>query len=157
MQRNRVNTTTGVAKAGRLRAVTSTRALSKSETAHVRARLQILIDEKYKTQSSLARELDISQQVISKILAGDAAGYFVAKKLATLTGMPVEQVLSAPQPAIDKALALNVDRWQPWTIAAVRAMPKAESITSVALAFEVLEKTEAALSPIIRRDLGKLR
>ncbi|HEX8795437.1 MAG TPA: helix-turn-helix transcriptional regulator [Polyangiaceae bacterium] len=151
--RRRPITTTGVKPAGKLRPMQSTRALSKAESAHVRRRLEQLL-ERHGTQTKLARALDMSQQVLSRILGGDAVGLYVARRVASLTGLTLDQVLSTPQAAFDATVIANPKRWSPVTIASVRAMPKIEILGEDALA-RLLDETETALQPI-RKELQRL-
>lgn len=151
--RHRVNTTTGVKVASKLRPMQSTRALSKAESTHVRKRLEKLLTE-YKTQTALALKLDISQQVLSRILNGNSVGLYVARRVADLTKMSVDDVLSAPVFVVDDAIAAHPRRWSSVTIATVRAMPKVETL-SADEAMSVLDMTEAALAPV-RRELQRI-
>ena len=95
----------------------------------------------------------------------------IARPTMTLVEMPSPEpkrvLLAAPRGycagvdraviTVEKALETFNDpptRWSPVTEAAVRAMPKIESI-SVEAAIALLDKTEAALAPV-RKDLAKI-
>lgn len=134
--------------------MTSTRALTKLEGTRVRQRLQQLVDE-LGSQTAAARATGMSQQVISRILAGDPVGRSVAKQLADYEGLSVEELLSGKTlpHALRDAIRKNPGRWHDMAIAAVR-----EGASKLAGAAnidvdgwsKVLDRIEDALEPIIR-------
>jgi hypothetical protein len=123
-----------------------TRALPKEQMNRVRAGLRQVVDA-HGSQVKAARAIGISQQVLSRILAGDPAGLYVARKVATALKVDLDQLLRSP-PNLDRVVRAHPGRWSDPAVAAVRALEVAELADSDVEA--LLDRATEALRPVLR-------
>ncbi len=147
---------------GKLGKMSSTRALTKVELDLVRARITDITHDLELgqggrvSQATVALEIGISQQTLSKFLAGGTVGLFVAKKVAKYLGITLGQLLSPRAPReLEQLLSRSTGRWRPPTIAAVRRavsdgqVPNADELTGAAWE-AMIDRIDVALGNIFR-------
>lgn len=148
-------TPTPVETPSKLGRMPSTRALTKVQIARVRARLQELYKQTG-SQTVAAREIGISQQVLNRILKGDAAGLYVAKKLAVFDHVPLEVILDGAPEELLTVLRVRPGKWSDPAIAAVC---KYASVTKLAESTEhwanLLDQVDRALAHIVHNGRTK--
>jgi hypothetical protein len=149
-------TTTGVEGASKLGRMTGTRALTERQVAWIRARFRQLID-KVGSQTQLGRDMGLSQQVVGRILNGDPAGLYVARKLAKYDKVPVETVLDCLPPILEKMIRENRGRWSEPTLACVRKIAGSMNADLAASRDweSILDEFDKALVPLVRQALSK--
>ena len=109
----------------------NTRALSADELMRVQKRTKQLMElrrpdgKRRWTGEALGEKLEISQQSVSRIAAGESCGYLYVRRLAALDGMTADVLLTAPQELLDIVRA-NEGVYSPAAVAAVAALPEAK-------------------------------
>lgn len=73
------------------------KSLSKAESDRVRAHLNRLV-QTHGTQVAVAKLLGVSQQTVSQVLRGDAAGVVLAKRVADALSLTFDEVLGRSTP-----------------------------------------------------------
>lgn len=142
-------TPTPVETASKLCRMPSTRALTKAQIARIRTRLHELWTQKG-SQTVAARAIGISQQVLNRILRGDPAGLYVAKKLAAFDHVPLEVILDG---APDELMTVLRARPGKWSDPAIAAVCKYASTTKLVESTEhwenLLDQVDRALAHIV--------
>ena len=150
-------TTTSVDGRCKVARMSSTRALSKTQSAHVRERLREIKTEAG-SQEAAARRLGISQQVLGRILNGDPAGLYVATKLARFEHVPLEVILDGAPESLTRVLRRRAGRWSDPAIAAVC---KHAALSNAAQSEEhwdrLLDTVHHALAHLVEGGRTKLR
>jgi len=127
----------------------STRALSVAQVTRIRFRLQELSALKG-SDTKAAYLIGISQQVFGRIVNGDAAGLYVAERLAAYDRVPLEAILNGiPKGLYLALLDAHAGRWCDPTIAAVCKLRMADESWTQEDWEGKLDDVERALSPLI--------
>ena len=103
------STTTRVARPRKL-ARMSTRALTREQSARIRARLRELSTQ-YGSQVKAGKAIGVSQQAVNRILGGDPAGLMTAKKLAQHDRVAVETLLDGIPVELGRVLRAHPNKW----------------------------------------------